>query len=142
VDHPRPALEFRKPSIRRVPSRWMPRLKEGGIVGRSPEKGNARPTQTATGRPATGAVCVDATGGSSARGARHDNRSIRRGPRGRWRRTVLPRYDPNHDAAGLCRRIANVKLRSQIEAVCQAAGYEPPLICTPEELPARRLEDK
>lgn len=34
-----------------------------------------------------------------------------------------------------CAHIANVALRPQIEAVCRAAGYEPPLICTPEELP-------
>lgn len=33
-----------------------------------------------------------------------------------------------------CTHIANVTLRPQIEAVCRAAGYEPPLICTPEEL--------
>ena len=35
-----------------------------------------------------------------------------------------------------CTHIANVTLRPKIEAVCRAAGYEPPLICTPEELPA------
>jgi hypothetical protein len=35
-----------------------------------------------------------------------------------------------------CTHIANVTLRPRIEAVCRAAGYEPPLICTPEELPA------
>jgi hypothetical protein len=29
-------------SIRRVPSRWMPRLNGGGILGQSPKKGNAR----------------------------------------------------------------------------------------------------
>jgi predicted nucleic acid-binding protein len=34
-----------------------------------------------------------------------------------------------------CAHIANVTLRPRIEAVCRAAGYEPPLICTPEELP-------
>ncbi len=34
-----------------------------------------------------------------------------------------------------CTHIANVALRPQIEAVCRAAGFEPPLICTPEELP-------
>ena len=34
-----------------------------------------------------------------------------------------------------CTHIANVTLRPRIEAVCRAAGYEPPLICTPEELP-------
>ena len=33
-----------------------------------------------------------------------------------------------------CTHIANVFLRPQIEAVCRAAGLEPPLICTPEEL--------
>jgi hypothetical protein len=34
-----------------------------------------------------------------------------------------------------CTHIANVALRPRIEAVCRAAGFEPPLICTPEELP-------
>jgi predicted nucleic acid-binding protein len=33
-----------------------------------------------------------------------------------------------------CTHIANVVLRPQIEAVCRASGFEPPLICTPEEL--------
>lgn len=33
-----------------------------------------------------------------------------------------------------CTHIANVVLRPKIEAVCRAAGFEPPLICTPEEL--------
>lgn len=33
-----------------------------------------------------------------------------------------------------CTHIANVVLRPKIEAVCRAAGVEPPLICTPEEL--------
>lgn len=33
-----------------------------------------------------------------------------------------------------CNHIANVTLRPQIEMVCRAAGFEPPLICTPEEL--------
>ena len=36
-----------------------------------------------------------------------------------------------------CTHIANVELRPQIEAVCRAAGFEPPLICTPEELPTQ-----
>jgi hypothetical protein len=35
-----------------------------------------------------------------------------------------------------CTHIANVTLRPRIEAVCRASGYEPPLVCTPEELPA------
>ena len=33
-----------------------------------------------------------------------------------------------------CRHIANAAIRSQIEAVCRTAGYEPPVICTPLEL--------
>jgi len=34
-----------------------------------------------------------------------------------------------------CTHIANVTLRPQIESLCRAAGCEPPLICTPQELP-------
>ena len=41
-----------------------------------------------------------------------------------------------------CTHIANATLRPQIEAVCRAAGYEPPLICTPEELPTGRFIDE
>jgi hypothetical protein len=41
-----------------------------------------------------------------------------------------------------CTHIANVTLRPQIEAVCRAAGYEPPLICTPEELPTGGRDDE
>ncbi|HEV2945904.1 MAG TPA: type II toxin-antitoxin system VapC family toxin [Gemmataceae bacterium] len=33
-----------------------------------------------------------------------------------------------------CTHIANASLRSFIEAVCRENGYEPPVICTPEEL--------
>jgi predicted nucleic acid-binding protein len=33
-----------------------------------------------------------------------------------------------------CTHIANVTLRPRIESVCRDSGYEPPLICTPEEL--------
>ena len=33
-----------------------------------------------------------------------------------------------------CRHIANAVLRPRVEAVCRAAGYEPPAICTPAEL--------
>ena len=32
------------------------------------------------------------------------------------------------------RHIANAMLRGRIEAICRAAGYEPPVICTPLEL--------
>src|SRR5262249_59846916 len=33
-----------------------------------------------------------------------------------------------------CTHIANATLRNRIEAVCRATGYEPPTICTPQEL--------
>ena len=33
-----------------------------------------------------------------------------------------------------CRHIANASLRSKIEELCRAAGFEPPIICTPLEL--------
>jgi len=32
------------------------------------------------------------------------------------------------------RHIANATMRSQIERVCRNAGYEPTIICTPDEL--------
>jgi predicted nucleic acid-binding protein len=33
-----------------------------------------------------------------------------------------------------CKHIANARMRTQIEAVCRELGYEPPIMCTPEEL--------
>lgn len=33
-----------------------------------------------------------------------------------------------------CKHIANAVIRTKIEGVCRAAGYEPPVICTPLEL--------
>ena len=33
-----------------------------------------------------------------------------------------------------CKHIANATLRGRIEKVCRDAGFEPPVICTPEEL--------
>ena len=33
-----------------------------------------------------------------------------------------------------CKHIANAAMRQAIEKVCRSAGYEPPVICTPEEL--------
>jgi len=35
-----------------------------------------------------------------------------------------------------CKHIANATMRQAIERVCREAGYEPPVICTPEELMA------
>lgn len=33
-----------------------------------------------------------------------------------------------------CTQIANAALRQRIEAICRAGGYQPPILCTPEEL--------
>ena len=33
-----------------------------------------------------------------------------------------------------CKHLANATMRSQIEKICRIAGYEPTIICTPEEL--------
>jgi predicted nucleic acid-binding protein len=33
-----------------------------------------------------------------------------------------------------CKHIANARMRSQIERICRGRGYEPPVMCTPEEL--------
>jgi hypothetical protein len=33
-----------------------------------------------------------------------------------------------------CTHIANASLRPGIESVCRKHGYEPPIICTPDEL--------
>ncbi|NLS93534.1 MAG: type II toxin-antitoxin system VapC family toxin [Planctomycetaceae bacterium] len=33
-----------------------------------------------------------------------------------------------------CKHIANPSLRPQIEYICREAGFEPPVICTPQEL--------
>lgn len=33
-----------------------------------------------------------------------------------------------------CTHIANAALRPRIEAICRSFGYEPPAICTPQEL--------
>lgn len=33
------------------------------------------------------------------------------------------------------RHIANVTMRSKIEQVCRDAGFEPPVICSPPEIP-------
>ncbi len=33
-----------------------------------------------------------------------------------------------------CSHIANAAMRPKVEAVCRSHGYEPPIICTPQEL--------
>ncbi len=33
-----------------------------------------------------------------------------------------------------CKHLANAVLRKQVERLCRVAGYEPPTICTPQEL--------
>jgi hypothetical protein len=41
-----------------------------------------------------------------------------------------------------CRHIANAAMRSEIERVCRRAGYEPTIICTPDELMETDDEDE
>ena len=41
-----------------------------------------------------------------------------------------------------CRHLANATMRERIEAVCRAAGYQPPIICTPEELLEVDFDDR
>jgi predicted nucleic acid-binding protein len=36
-----------------------------------------------------------------------------------------------------CRHIANARMREAVVSVCMMRGYEPPVICTPEELMGR-----
>jgi hypothetical protein len=33
-----------------------------------------------------------------------------------------------------CTHIANASMRPRIETVCRESGFQPPIICTPEEL--------
>src|SRR2546423_196734 len=33
-----------------------------------------------------------------------------------------------------CKHIANAEMQSGVATICRASGYEPPIICTPEEL--------
>jgi hypothetical protein len=33
-----------------------------------------------------------------------------------------------------CKHIANAEMQTAVTNICRAAGYEPPVICTPEEL--------
>lgn len=40
-----------------------------------------------------------------------------------------------------CKHIANASKRPLIETICEAAGYRPPIICTPEELLGDRYVD-
>jgi hypothetical protein len=41
-----------------------------------------------------------------------------------------------------CTHIANAALRGRIEVVCRDAGFEPPAICTPEELPGGEDDER
>jgi predicted nucleic acid-binding protein len=41
-----------------------------------------------------------------------------------------------------CTHIANATLRGRIETVCRHHGFEPPTICTPQELPTEDLTDE
>lgn len=35
---------------------------------------------------------------------------------------------------GNCKHIANAEMQVAVAKICREAGYEPPIICTPEEL--------
>jgi len=39
-----------------------------------------------------------------------------------------------------CTHIANATFRPHIETICQTAGWEPPVICTPQELLGREFD--
>src|SRR5262245_55107615 len=41
-----------------------------------------------------------------------------------------------------CTHIANAALRGRIGSVCRDAGFEPPAICTPEELPGGEDDER
>ena len=47
---------------------------------------------------------------------------------------LLARGAVPRQAAADAAHIANATMRLQIERVCRQAGYEPPVICTPNEL--------
>ncbi len=47
---------------------------------------------------------------------------------------VATAHGANYLLTWNCRHIANAQMRAKIGAVCRDAGYEPPVICTPEEL--------
>lgn len=40
-----------------------------------------------------------------------------------------------------CKHIANATLRDRIERVCRRHGFEPPIICTPEELQEEPVDE-
>lgn len=40
-----------------------------------------------------------------------------------------------------CKHIANAQARRAVNLACRAAGFEPPVICTPEELPGKGGSD-
>jgi predicted nucleic acid-binding protein len=50
-------------------------------------------------------------------------------------------YGVNYLVTWNFKHIANAAMRSRIEAVCRDAGFEPPIICTPEELSGERKCD-
>ena len=43
-------------------------------------------------------------------------------------------HEMNYLVTWNCTHIANATLRSKIEKVCRSQGYEPPVVCTPQEM--------
>jgi len=39
-----------------------------------------------------------------------------------------------------CKHIANAAMRGTIETICRHQGFDPPVICTPEQLPPRTVK--
>ncbi len=60
--------------------------------------------------------------------------TVRRGKGDKDRVTMLPGAIVDYLLTWNCKHIANATMRQAIERVCREAGYEPPVICTPEEL--------
>ena len=50
-------------------------------------------------------------------------------------------YGVNYLVTWNFKHIANAVMRSRIEAVCRDAGFEPPIICTPEELSGDEIDE-
>ncbi len=50
-------------------------------------------------------------------------------------------YQINYLLTWNCKHIANAAMRSRVEAICEAAGYRTPIMCTPQELMEKATEE-
>ena len=51
---------------------------------------------------------------------------------------IAAAHEVNYLLTWNCKHLANAAMRGTIEIVCRSEGLMPPIICTPEELPARK----